>query len=296
MKILCVFFFVSLSLIMNAKEWYKTTKYNCSDPYKLRTVLSQNKWMTKKIPIKYEQVNKGYVYVEISNGTIFEKKYPINESILVESLTLDNKKSTKLKAHINDIISKDKIPLFVQMAPSFAGYFISNHSATALSGIFTYLFNEQGSSSLNKQTISTLIAPEGTIDHVITISLKSNRVYFISNYYYSVNVGSNKMKMLLSSCIYPCNIYHVGFKTQIGVNDKKIIKKNQVWEVYDLEGGAKHPGHLEETHQDNSYIYFKAKNDFSAFYEVYRIHKSGGAFQAKSDTNWETLYNKTVPL
>jgi hypothetical protein len=291
-----VIFFVFVTSADASVEWYKNTKYSCSDPYNTKSLFSNTLWFNNHLPLKFESVSEGFVYADISADTVKNMSDLRNKYYGFETIKLDSAKANHLRSALEKSTSDASVPLFIQNLPSLIGYFASNTSSVVISSIFSYLFDQVGTIKLQRASLVPLIASGGLLEHQIRLVYKNSKYFFSSRYLYSVSVGSEVRRVWLSGCTYPANIKITGFKTTIGVNDKRIFLEGDKWFVENIIDGERDDGFLRKAKEDESFVYFKAENGFSSFYMDYRIGKFGGPFQANDEGKWVTFYATTSPL
>lgn len=213
---------------------------------------------------------------------------------IIDKIELDASHASELRKHMERQADLYTVPLITQNLPSLSGYFVTNTASLVIGGLFSYLYDTVGAARINAEAFKPLVAQGGIITSYSSVNFSNGLYISNSSLVYSINVGNESRKIVISSCTYPAQLVVNSFETTIGVNDKRLLREENSWFVEDLESGDRQPGSLKPVKQDEVFLYFEAI-DFSAFYSEYRIAKFGGPFQVKDDGQWRTLYASTVP-
>jgi len=219
----------------------------------------------------------------------------LNTYKISQEVSLDAARSKLFKAHVANQEDKYSVPFVTQNLPALSGYFVSNTSSLVISVFFSYLFDSVGTAKLEAQSLALLAAKGGKLTRFSSVHF-SNGLY-VSNMMlvYSVEVGQETRKVIVATCTYPTRLKVRSFETSIGVNDKRLLLENGLWYVEDLTTGDRQRGSLLPDKEDADFIYLKGQN-FSSFYENYRISKFGGPFQVEDEGVWVNLYANTKPV
>lgn len=275
-------------------DWYNESQFQCSDPFQVRSFARNAGLLDSKIPFDFVEVADGKVYVDIPAVEVAELPTLRSDLLALNSNVFDADVAKELVVHLEGVQSDLEVPLLVQNLPSLAGYWVTNTSSLVIGGVFSYLFNETGAKALSLSQVLPLVASGGELTEFYTLRQIGEKHVLLSSLRYVVEVGNETRTVWLAACTYPAIVNHTRFRTTLGVNDKILVNVDGKWYIEDATTGARDPGHLELSHEDYDFLYFKAI-DVSAFFEDYRIAKYGGPFEVNDEGVWTNLYSSTKP-
>lgn len=289
-------FCIQLTFAVSAQaSWPMNTSHSCSDPFRINSLVATNNWMPPDPNLRVVTNGNGQLMAELDATDVHADASLLNTYRVSQEITLDEARTKIFKAHLAGQDDKFTVPFVIQNLPALSGYFVSNTSSVAISVLFAFLFDDVGTAKMEVQSLAVIAAQGGKLTRYSSVNF-SNGLY-ISNVMlvYSVDVGQETRKVIVASCTYPTHLALRAFETTIGVNDKRVLLENGQWYVEDLKTGDRQPGSLLPVKEDSEFIYLKGQN-FSSFYEDYRISKFGGPFQVQDEGEWVNLYTNTKPV
>ncbi len=203
-------------------------------------------------------------------------------------LTLDERAKTDLELALTRAASKDPLLLVegavdvvLSIAPDAISYTWDVVWEAAKS-----VFNVK---PLNTEAVIPLLAIGGQVTRDTIIQRNSNKELWADVFwYYRVTVGNEIKSVLLASCRMPVEAAPTVIVTQGERNNKRLTLKQEIWEIYDLEGN-KYDTPIHRADQDAEWLYANEMNG-GAVVNQHRFSNSGAGWQTMSGGKWRFLY------
>lgn len=277
-------------------SWYEETRFACSDPLDLVATLSGSTWFSKGLSLKAASVSQGLVYVTLTKKDFDSISLSANRTEIVEAVPLTTAKATTLRQILTTKQENASVPYLVEAAlTGIPGYFVSWSGGLVLDAVFSRLFADLNEISVTARVVRELVAPGGTLSNLVTTGVRDDGEYLIYSYLYTVQVGDETRRYMLSSCAYAVKLLFQNIETIAPLNNKRLIPSGEsTWRVFDVQDSKFDPGNWMEVRRDKEYIYLENRSP-SGLVRQWRVSMRGGKWQSqREDGTWGTLYAQTV--
>jgi hypothetical protein len=277
-------------------SWYEQTQFACSDPLDLVATLSGSTWFSRGVRLKAPAVTQGLVYVEMSKEEFDRISAADHRTEVVESVPLTQAKAASFRQILANRAENASVPGLTQVAfTGLPSYFLSWTGGLILDAVFSRLFADLDQISVNARVLRELTAPGGNLSSLVTTGTRDGGEYMMRSYLYTVRVGEEERRYLLSSCVYAAKLLYKQIETRSPLNNKRLtlVGENH-WRVFDIQDARFEGDPWTEFLRDKEYLYLESRSP-SGLVRRWRVSLRGGKWQAqRDDGNWGTLYAETV--